>query len=833
MFKQTLKTDVNGFLSEQKRKREERQVEKVQNHSALMIQSYWRGYRARSKLVTELRSEITSSLYLLEDLKAFDFIKLLKKLKFNFDDKKDHDLFVSVCKFLFESLVESTHPIGYESCMLRKDTAADWISLTKWLLGKCLNVLKFISTTTVSDTKTLNVILSLLLILTDSTKWKRVVNDPKLAPGMRKVAISFVNFLFSNGLHSVLRIVLFDGLAKATCSFNVLSLTALFTLSLRPLITREFDEQSIASYATEILTVPGFVLHINSLLPQTYEQVIEQRICSKVILLLFNSKPELEGCSVLYLVANLIQLSLLEIEVLADHCLEYCVVLSKLLNQLMTYVGGKKSNQSSWHPILGWFAQPIDKNISAALPHVTTQLKLLWHGRMVRLLFSDLYEQALLGNGSSSKEQPVQIQTLSPAIAQQPSFTRQNKTIASFKKKFGLGLFLNQVNTIGRKCGVISSSASLDSKQTSIGKGPSPKDLPEALKAVCLLYCSTFSCLREIRNDILAGLSLGDLLPRVWRLIYKCGSYKDWTQVVIRSEFSTPKSSSIPCPDSPNEVHLLFLFLAASANLLVILDDIELFELEKSFSKEELCEMGRFFNLLFYETVLLVPDPTQLAIWASGVDKIQMTVLPLCHRMLEILYERDNRFNYAPAGFWLIRDVKPSAFLADVRKSKPHAQFLLKCAPHIIAHRERIALFRDFVRADKLSLGRRLVNYFFVDESPVGATINVHRNRIVEDGYQQLANLSPHQLKLKIRVIFCNLMGLDEVGIDLDGVFKEFLEETIRRVFDPSLNLFKTTSDHRLYPSPTSYLQVTNYLPKCFFLGTLTHSSLISVKLSM
>ncbi|CAN7952003.1 unnamed protein product, partial [Ixodes pacificus] len=48
--------------------------------------------------------------------------------------------------------------------------------------------------------------------------------------------------------------------------------------------------------------------------------------------------------------------------------------------------------------------------------------------------------------------------------------------------------------------------------------------------------------------------------------------------------------------------------------------------------------------------------------------------------------------------------------------------------------------------------------------------------------------------------------GLDEAGIDQDGVFKEFLEETIKRVFDPSLNLFRATSEQRLYPSPTSYI---------------------------
>ena len=42
-----------------------------------------------------------------------------------------------------------------------------------------------------------------------------------------------------------------------------------------------------------------------------------------------------------------------------------------------------------------------------------------------------------------------------------------------------------------------------------------------------------------------------------------------------------------------------------------------------------------------------------------------------------------------------------------------------------------------------------------------------------------------------IRVKFVNEQGLDEAGIDQDGVFKEFLEETIKHVFDPALNLFK------------------------------------------
>lgn len=38
---------------------------------------------------------------------------------------------------------------------------------------------------------------------------------------------------------------------------------------------------------------------------------------------------------------------------------------------------------------------------------------------------------------------------------------------------------------------------------------------------------------------------------------------------------------------------------------------------------------------------------------------------------------------------------------------------------------------------------------------------------------------------------FFSYQGLSEAGIDQDGVFKEFLEETIKKAFDPTLNLFK------------------------------------------
>lgn len=146
--------------------------------------------------------------------------------------------------------------------------------------------------------------------------------------------------------------------------------------------------------------------------------------------------------------------------------------------------------------------------------------------------------------------------------------------------------------------------------------------------------------------------------------------------------------------------------------------------------------------------------------------------------------------------------------------------------PHIIPHEERVRLFKKYVLNEKTVLG--------LTESACASSqstlITVHRNRLVEDGYRQLALLPPQALKGVIRVRFINEQGLDEAGIDQDGVFKEFLEETIKRVFDPSLNLFRVTSEERLYPSPTSYMQ-DSHIQLFEFVGRMLGKAIYEVSI--
>lgn len=68
-----------------------------------------------------------------------------------------------------------------------------------------------------------------------------------------------------------------------------------------------------------------------------------------------------------------------------------------------------------------------------------------------------------------------------------------------------------------------------------------------------------------------------------------------------------------------------------------------------------------------------------------------------------------------------------------------------------------------------------------------------------QDGYDQLRRLPVNSIKGVIRVKFVNDLGVDEAGIDQDGVFKEFLEEIIKKVFNPALNLFKVFNSILLF----------------------------------
>lgn len=140
---------------------------------------------------------------------------------------------------------------------------------------------------------------------------------------------------------------------------------------------------------------------------------------------------------------------------------------------------------------------------------------------MVRLLFSDLYQQEGLDNVDPNSPAPSTSQSKTPRFrlteqtpsemkavegllpVNPPSFVSRNNG-RGFSDRFGLSAFLRQL-----KGGRAPSKKDAKSKYAhhwprdngSLG----PDQMPNSIKAVCMLYCFTIGSLKEIRNDILAG----------------------------------------------------------------------------------------------------------------------------------------------------------------------------------------------------------------------------------------------------------------------------------------------------------------------------------------
>lgn len=231
-----------------------------------------------------------------------------------------------------------------------------------------------------------------------------------------------------------------------------------------------------------------------------------------------------------------------------------------------------------------------------------------------------------------------------------------------------------------------------------------------------------------------------------------------------------------------------------------------MYEHETPFKLEQLCEIAKFANIFCFKVIwenligkrcfgltYRIPRITNSPfsnistifslISSSHTDLNERRANALFHSIFQlctILHNRDCRRSFTKkSNFWIINEIKAQHFINEFEKQTRRAQLLMSKMPHVVPLRDRMMLFRKLVTQDKNEID--LPN----------TVITIGRARIVEDGYRQLSNFSSQALRGTIRVRFINQQGLDEAGIDQDGVFKEFLELTLKKVFDPQLNIFK------------------------------------------
>ncbi|XP_032371646.1 ubiquitin-protein ligase E3B isoform X1 [Etheostoma spectabile] len=772
------------FLDKARQAREERRGHKDKENSAIHIQALVRRFLCRCRLQKQIRKEVDDYFQASETgtskRNALSIFKIARKLLFVYC-KEDKMRFEKLCRAILASMeVENEPKVWYVSLALSKDLTIPWLKQIKDVLWTCCQLLKNLKPDILQDNKLVTLYLTMLVTFTDTSTWRIVRGKGEaLRPALTRICENIMGHLNQKGFYSILQILLTNGLARTKPSLSKGTLTAIFSLSLRPVIAAHFSDNLLRSFLLHIMSVPAIVSHLSVLTPECMASIQTHDLLRKFIL--FLSREEqcldicvcLEGSHTLCLLGNLIHLGFLNEKVLEEEASHFVKDLTDMLSYCQRYVSQKKSNLTHWHPVLGWFSQTVDYgcSLNESMPLVTKQLQYLWGVSVIRTLFSDVL----------SKKLESQEPTPPPP---QPSTSQNNLPVKNlFKRAFQKSASVrNILKPVGGK--------RVDSAEV------------QKVCSICVLYQTALSTLTQIRLQILTGLThLDELLPKLWAFICELGPQGGLKLFMECLNNDTEESKQL--------LAMLMLFCDCSRHLITILDDIEVYEEQTSFKIEELHTISSFLNTFVYKMI-----------WDGILENAKGEKLELFHSVhgwLMVLYERDCRRRFTPDDHWLRKDLKPSLLFQELEKGKRRAQLLLQYIPHVIPHKNRVLLFRNIVTKEKESLG--LVETS--SASPHVTHITIRRSRMLEDGYDQLRRLPANSIKGVIRVKFVNDLGVDEAGIDQDGVFKEFLEEIIKKVFNPALNLFRTTSgNERLYPSPTSYIH-ENHLQLFEFVGKM------------
>ncbi|XP_007953188.1 ubiquitin-protein ligase E3B [Orycteropus afer afer] len=730
------------FIDRARQAREERLVQKERERAAIGIQAHARGFLCRRRLQREHRREIDEFFKADEDgsskRSALCIFKIARKQLFLFRIQEDHERFEKLCRCILSSMDAENEPkVWYVSLALSKDLTLTWIKQIKAILWYCCEFLQQLKPEILQDSRLITLYLTMLVTFTDTSTWKILRGKGEtLRPAMNHICANVMGHLKQRGFYSVLQILLTRGLARPRPSLSKGTLTAAFSLALRPVMAAQFSDNLLRPFLIHIMSVPALVTHLSTLTPERLAVLESHDMLRKFIIFLRDEDrcsdvcECLEGCHTLCLMGNLLQLGSFSPRVLEEEMDGFVSMLTQMLCYCQKYVSQKKSNLTHWHPVLGWFSQSVDYGLNKSMPLIIKQLQFLWGVPLIRIFFSDILSKKLLESQETAQVQPASPQNVLPV---------KNLLKRAFQKSASVRNILRPVG--GKR---------VDSAEV------------QKVCNICVLYQTSLTTLTQIRLQILTGLTyLDDLLPKLWAFICELGPHGGLKLFLECLNNDTAESKQL--------LAMLILFCDCSRHLITILDDIEVYEEQISFKLEELVTISSFLNSFVFKMI-----------WDGIVENAKGETLELfqsVHGWLMVLYERDCRRRFAPEDHWLRKDLKPSVLFQELDKDRKRAQLILQYIPHVIPHKN--------------------------------------------DGYEQLRQLSHHAMKGVIRVKFVNDLGVDEAGIDQDGVFKEFLEEIIKRVFDPALNLFKTTSgDERLYPSPTSYIH-ENYLQLFEFVGKM------------
>ncbi|KAF0700389.1 Aste57867_9094 [Aphanomyces stellatus] len=297
-----------------------------------------------------------------------------------------------------------------------------------------------------------------------------------------------------------------------------------------------------------------------------------------------------------------------------------------------------------------------------------------------------------------------------------------------------------------------------------------------------------------------------DNTPRRHSLVTTLWLYFQETQDIDRYAETTWLARCMPTDPLAS---LLLVFALTYNNLLVVLNDTEMYDLAFPLPLIEVERVVVFFKQLLYRHYWLASNAS------DATTPFGAYVVDVATRLLQTLYNRCSRRPFCNVTSWIVKELDGDDMLESVLNQDPRGVTLLQHMPYLLPYADRVRLFESLLTLER-------------EQNQVQGTasrIVIRRGYVLEDGLTKL-NAIRRDLKKKIQVHFINEAGLEETGIDAGGLFKEFWTELSQLAFDPNYGLFQCSEDQLMFPNPNSAAIHSNDTLLFEFLGRILGKAL-------
>lgn len=200
------------------------------------------------------------------------------------------------------------------------------------------------------------------------------------------------------------------------------------------------------------------------------------------------------------------------------------------------------------------------------------------------------------------------------------------------------------------------------------------------------------------------------------------------------------------------------------------------------------------------------------------------------HFILADLYTRWARRPFSTVETWLVSGGNAISLNADGGNRGSFSFAILQWMPWSVDFSKRLKFVRDELDRERIAIQGGHDPYGLGGGfRSQGTIIRIRRTQVLVDGMRSLMSLSAEQWRDRIVVRYVNELGADEAGIDVGGLFKDFVTDLSSTIFDPSYGLFSQTFDGLLYPNPSagSIYQSTELEDMFLFIGRVLGKAIL------